>query len=388
MILDPATDDLTPFQIAVPQSALDDLRRRLEITRWPDDGPVGDWSQGVPVDRMKSLVSYWQTRYDWRAFEQRANRWPQYRTRIDGLGFHLLHVRSSHANALPILLTHGWPGSFIEFLSMIEPLTEPTRHGGRPEDAFHVVIPTLPGFGFSDKPVERGWNAVRVARAWTMLMERLGYQRWVAQGGDWGARITHTLAQMRPNGLLAAHVNWPFVFPATQPEKLTPAEEQAYARLQHFVQDGTGYFREQATRPQTLGFGLADSPVGQAAWIYEKFHGWTDNRGEPEDALSRDAMLDDISLYWLTGTAASSARFYLENYRPGGPSYSAGRIELPMAASVFPKEIFIPPRSWAEASWPNLIYWNELDRGGHFAAFEQPELFVEELRKAFRSIRG
>jgi pimeloyl-ACP methyl ester carboxylesterase len=384
---DPAVDSVTPFRIEVPQAAWDDLQRRLEAARWPDRGPVEDWSQGVPLDRMISLVDYWRDSYDWGALESRANRWPQFRTRIDGLAFHTFHVRSAHANALPIVLTHGWPGSFVEFLAVIEALSEPTKHGGRAEDAFHVVIPSLPGFGFSDKPTTRGWDAARVARAWVVLMQRLGYDRWVAQGGDWGSRVTHALARMRPPGLIAAHVNWPFVFPDNKPTQPTTAETQAYAGLQGFLNHGTGYARQQQTRPQTIGYALADSPVGQAAWIYEKFHAWTDNRGQPEDALSRDAMLDNISLYWLTNSAASSARFYLENVQPGGASYSAGRIELPMAASIFPREIFRPPRSWAQMLWPNLMYWNELDGGGHFAAFEQPGVFVAELRNAFRSVR-
>ncbi len=388
MTLPTATEALAPFRIEVPQAALDDLKQRLSRTRLPDHGTVSDWSQGVPLTKAKALLDHWRETYDWRRLEARVNRIPQVRTQIDGLGFHVLHRRSSHAEALPIILTHGWPGSFVEFLDIIEPLAEPTLHGGRPEDAFHVVIPSLPGFGFSDKPTERGWDAARTAKAWAVLMERLGYKRWVAQGGDWGSRVTHLLAQQRPSGLIAAHTNWPYVFPAEKPAHPTPAEAAAYAELQKFLDQETGYSKEQATRPQTLGYALADSPAGQAMWIYEKFQAWTDNHGQPEDALSVDAMLDDISLYWLTDSAASSARFYLENTKPGPPSYSAGRIDLPMAASIFPKEIYRPPRAWAEALWPNLIHWNELDRGGHFAAFEQPALFVEELRSAFHTIRS
>jgi epoxide hydrolase len=388
MILSAATEALDPFRIDVPQAQLDDLKQRLIRVRWPDAGPAQDWSQGVPLAAAEALVTHWREGYDWRRLERQANAYPQFRTRIDGLGFHLFHVRSPHRDALPIVLTHGWPGSFVEFLAVIDPLTDPTRHGGRAEDAFHVVIPSLPGFGFSGKPTERGWNVDRTARAWTILMQRLGYDKWVAQGGDWGSRVVHTLAQMRPPGLIAAHTNWPFVFPAEKPAQPTPAEAAAYADLQSFLDRETGYAKEQQTRPQTLGYALADSPSGQAMWIYEKFQAWTDNHGRPEDALSIDAMLDDISLYWLTDSAASSARFYLENVKPEPPSYSAGRIELPMAASIFPKEIYCPPRAWAEALWPNLIHWNELDRGGHFAAFEQPELFVEELRRAFRTIRS
>jgi epoxide hydrolase len=384
----PTTEALVPFRIAVPQEHLDDLKHRLAGVRWPNAGPAEDWSQGVPLAAAQALVDHWHRQYDWRRLEAQANTYPQFRTRIDGLGFHFFHVRSPHPEALAVVLTHGWPGSFVEFLAVIDPLTHPTRHGGRAQDAFHVVIPSLPGFGFSDKPTEKGWDAARTARAWAVLMQRLGYDRWVAQGGDWGSRVVHVLAQMRPPGLVAAHTNWPFVFPEKKPPAPTAQEAQTYADLQGFLDTQTGYAKEQQTRPQTLGYALADSPSGQAMWIYEKFQAWTDNAGRPEDALSMDAMLDDITLYWLTDSGASSARFYLENTKPGPPSYSAGRIELPMAASIFPKEIYRPPRAWAESLWPNLIYWNELDRGGHFAAFEQPALFVEELRRAFFTIRS
>jgi pimeloyl-ACP methyl ester carboxylesterase len=380
----PATDAVTPFRISVPQTDIDDLRRRLAATRWPEKETAEGWSQGVPLAKAQTLVAYWREHHDWRRFEKRVAAYPQFRTRIDGLGIHFLHVRSVHANALPIILTHGWPGSFVEFLKVIEPLTDPTRFGGGVEDAFHVVIPSLPGFGFSDKPAEAGWNVARTARAWGTLMQRLGYDRWVAQGGDWGSGVTHALAHIRPQGLVAAHVNWPFVFPEKLPDSPTPAEQAAIEAAADFSEELSGYFKEQATRPQTIGYSLADSPVGQATWIYEKFQAWTDNKGNAEDALSLDEMLDDISLYWFTNTAASSARIYWQN-KPA--TYSAGRIELPMAATIFPREIYRAPKAWAEALWPNLIYWNEVDKGGHFAAFEQPQLFAGELRKAFRSAR-
>ncbi|WP_218151196.1 epoxide hydrolase [Roseateles sp. YR242] len=382
-----ATDELVPFKVAVPQRAIDDLHRRLAMTRWPDAGTVSDWSQGVPLDAAKTLVGHWQSRYDWRKFERKLNALPQYRTRIDGLGIHFIHVKSKHANALPIILTHGWPGSVTEFLKVIGPLTDPTAFGGRAEDAFHVVIPSMPGFGWSDKPTETGWNVVRTAQAWGVLMQRLGYTKWVAQGGDWGSGVTHALGHVRPDGLVAAHVNWPLVFPQQLPEHPTPEEKAAMDAAAKFSGDQFGYFQEQATRPQTVGYPLTDSPVGQAMWIYEKFQAWTDNQGRPEDALTVDEMLDNISLYWFTETAASSARIYWENTRHGG-GFDAGRIELPMAATIFPKEIYRAPKAWAQAHWPNLLYWNEVDRGGHFAAFEQPQLFSEELRKAFRSVRG
>jgi len=387
LVLPTATNDVTPFKVRVPQGALDDLKRRLASTRWPERETVGDWSQGVPLRKAQALIAYWRDRYDWRRFEARLNAFPQYRTQLDGLGIHFIHVRSPHPNALPIILTHGWPGSLVEFMEIIRPLSDPTRYGGRAEDAFHVVVPSLPGFAFSEKPTETGWDVDRIARAWATLMQRLGYDRWVAQGGDWGAGVTHALAHQQPQGLIAAHVNWQFVFPEKLPENPTPAERKAIDGAASFANDQSGYFREQGTRPQTIGYTLADSAAGQALWIYEKFQAWTDNHGNPEDALSVDAMLDDISLYWFTDTAASSARIYWNNTRAGAAGLSRGRIELPMAASVFPREIFVPPKAWAEALWPNLFYWNELDKGGHFAAFEQPKLFTEELRKAFSTRR-
>ena len=377
-----------PFSVSVPQHAIDGLEQRLELTRWPERETVGDWSQGVPLKKAQALIAYWRDQYDWRQFESRVNAFPHYRTQIDGLGIHFIHVRSPHPNALPIILTHGWPGSFVEFMEVIGPLSDPTRFGGRAEDAFHVVVPSLPGFAFSDKPTETGWNIDRIARAWTTLMQRLGYDRWVAQGGDWGARVTHALAHQQPQGLIAAHVNWQFVFPASLPDNPTPAELRALERASWFGKDQSGYFREQATRPQTIGYLLADSAAGQALWIYEKFQAWTDNQGNPEDAVGLEAMLDNISLYWFTNTAGSSARIYWESTRAGLTTFSEGRIELPMAASVFPHEIFCPPKAWADALWPNLFYWNELDKGGHFAAFEQPALFTEEMRKTFRSRRS
>ncbi len=379
-------DDVVPFRVAVLQSSIDDLKRRLAATRWPDRGTVSDWSQGVPLDSAKALVKYWHDRYDWRKFERKLNSFPQYRTQIDGLGIHFIHVKSKHPEALPIVLTHGWPGSVVEFLKVIGPLTDPPAYGGRPEDAFHVVIPSQPGFGWSDKPAETGWDVVRTARAWGTLMKRLGYSRWVAQGGDWGSGVTHALGHVRPDGLVAAHVNWPLVFPEKFPENPAPDEKAAMDAAGKFLADQFGYFKEQATRPQTIGYALEDSPVGQATWIYEKFQAWTDNRGRAEDALTTEEMLDNISLYWFTETAASSARIYWENTRHGG-GFDAGIIELPMAATIFPKEIYRAPKAWAQAHWPNLIYWNEVDRGGHFAAFEQPQLFSEELWKAFRSVR-
>ena len=382
----PATEAVRPFRVTIPQAALDDLKMRLAATRWPDRGTISDWTQGVPLAKAQALVAYWHDRYDWRRFEAKLNSFPQFRTQIDGLGVHFLHVRSKHADALPIIFTHGWPGSIVEFLDVIRPLTDPTAHGGSVKDAFHVVVPSLPGFAFSDKPAESGWNVPRIAKAWGALMrERLGYERWVAQGGDWGAGVTTALGHLRPPGLAAIHLNWQFVFPETLPPHPSFEEQRAIDGAHAFLTDGYGYFREQATRPQTVGYGLADSPAGQAAWIYEKFQAWTDNKGNPEDELSRDQMLDDISLYWFTNSAASSARIYWEDKNA---NFAGGRLDLPVAATVFPHEIFRAPKSWAEQTYPHLIYWNEVDRGGHFAAFEQPELFTREMRAAFRTIRG
>jgi pimeloyl-ACP methyl ester carboxylesterase len=378
---------VTPFKYQAPQSALDDLKQRLKRTRWPEGETVKDWSQGVPLAKFRALVEYWRTDYDWRRCEAKLNGFPQFRTKIDGLNIHFLHVRSRHENALPIILTHGWPGSVIEFLKLIDPLTNPTAHGGQAEDAFHVVAPSLPGFGFSDKPSERGWNAARIAKAWSELMRRLGYTRYVAQGGDWGSIITTTLAQQRPAGLAGIHLNMPVVFPDPIPTTgLSAAEQRAVDAFKRFQTEGFGYFLEQSTRPQTIGYALADSPAGQAAWIYEKFHDWTDNNGDPESALTRDEMLDNITLYWLTNTAASSARIYFEH---AGIVSTRNNpvVDLPVGCSIFPREIVPAPRSWAERFFPNLIHWNELDRGGHFAAFEQPALFTKELRDCFRSLR-
>jgi len=380
-----ANPAIAPFAYYAPESALDDLRQRLAQARWPEREPVGDWSQGVPLARLRALVDYWRTEYDWRRCEAMLNGFDQYRTAIDGLDIHFLHVRSPQADALPILITHGWPGSVIEFFKIIGPLTDPAAHGGNAADSFHVVMPSLPGFGFSGKPAERGWNAQRIAGAWAELMRRLGYSRYVAQGGDWGSVVTTEMARQRAAGLAGIHLNMPFVIPYPLPtEGLSAEEQRAVEAFQRFMSDGFGYFHLQATRPQTIGYALTDSPVGQAAWIYEKFHAWTDNDGDPEDALTRDEMLDVITLYWLTETAASSARMYLEN---AAVISAPPVIELPVGCSIFPREIVPAPRSWAERVYPNLIHWNELDRGGHFAAFEQPALFTQELRDCFRSLR-
>ncbi|MFZ4878390.1 epoxide hydrolase family protein [Janthinobacterium sp. Mn2066] len=349
-----ATDEVTPFTVHVPQAAIDDLRLRLSLTRWPDQETVSDWSQGVPLAAARSLVDHWLNHYDWRQFEARLNSYPQFRTKIDGVGIYFIHARSPHLNATPILLTHGWPGSVAEFLGVIERLTDPVKFGGKPEDAFHVVVPAIPGYGFSDKPAEPGRNPARIARAWSVLMtERLGYHHWVAQGGDWGAAITTALAGQAPPGLLAAHVNLPMVVPAELPANPTAEEQRALADIEHYVSKMAGYANQMNTRPQTVGYALNDSPVALAMWMYEKFWEWTDNQGRPEDALTREQMLDDISLYWFTGTGTSSARLYWEGVGSTirGPDFFSGarsgvaRITVPMGASIFPAETFQPPRA-------------------------------------------
>lgn len=377
--------EIIPFEYHAEQSALDDLKLRLGRARLPDRETVPGWAQGVPRAKVRALAEYWRTEYDWRRCEARLNSFPQYRTRIDGLGIHFLHVRSPHDEALPLIMTHGWPGSVIEFLNVVGPLTNPTAHGGRPEDAFHLVAPSLPGFAFSDKPAEPGWNVDRIATAWVELIRRLGYSRYVAQGGDWGAWVSTRMAQQRPPGLIGIHLTMPLIFPKQVPAKLSPAERRAADSMNRFHTDGFGFFLEQTTRPQTIGYALADSPVGQFAWIYEIFYRYTDNNGDPESALTCDEMLDDITLYWLTDTAASSARIYFEDAHVGT---NGGVVDLPVGCSIFPRDLYQPPRAWAEACYPKLIYWHELDRGGHFAAFEQPALFTEELRACFRLLRS
>jgi pimeloyl-ACP methyl ester carboxylesterase len=382
-VLPTATKDVSPFKVHIPQAALDDLKKRLADARWPDKETVTDWSQGVPLAKAHALVEYWRTHYDWRRVESTLNGLPQFRTQIDGLGIYFIHVRSKHENALPIILTHGWPGSIIEFLQVIGSLTDPTAHGGKADEAFHVVIPSLPGFGFSDKPTEVGWGLPRIANAWAVLMARLGYSHYVAQGGDWGAGVTSWMAKQRVSGLSAVHLNLPILFPPPPPPAggYTVAEQQALDHLGKYVSDASGYASIQGTRPQTLGYGLADSPVGQAMWIYEKLQGWSDNKGSD---ISTDHMLDDITLYWLTDTAASSARLYYESF---AKDFVRMPLELPVAVSIFKGDFFTPPKVWADQTYSKLFYWNEVPKGGHFAALEQPELFVTELRKSLAQVR-
>jgi pimeloyl-ACP methyl ester carboxylesterase len=380
--LPPATDAVSDFKLSIPAGALDGLKTALALTRWPSKETVGDWSQGVPLEKMKALAEYWRTTYDMRRLEQRLNAVPQFRTQIDGLGIHFLHVKSKHSNALPIIMTHGWPGSVVEFLKALGPLTDPTAHGGKAEDAFHVVVPSLPGYGFSDKPVARGWGIPRIAKAWAELMNRLGYVSYVAQGGDWGAGVTTWMAKQHVEGLKAIHLNLPILFPPPLEGQPSAKEKAALAGLTAYGDTGSGYARIQGTRPQTLGYSLADSPVGQAAWIYEKLSQWSDPKDAP--GLSNDEMLDNIMLYWLTNTGASSARLYFESF---ATDFSRQQLDMPVAVSVFPGETFQPPRIWGERTYSKLVYWNVTAHGGHFAAFEQPDLFVTELRKSLAQFR-
>jgi pimeloyl-ACP methyl ester carboxylesterase len=382
LVLPPATTGIERFRVHVPEQALRDLKARLARTRWPDRGTTDGWEQGVPLARARAVAGYWAEGYDWRRFERRINALNQYRTLVDGLGVHFLHVRSPHPGALPVILTHGWPGSFIEFLGTIGPLTDPTRHGGSAADAFHLVIPSLPGFGFSDRPTVTGWGVDRIAAAWDALMTRLGYSRYVAQGGDWGSGVTHALAKLAPPALAGIHTNFPtFLFDPPVSAVPTPPETAALAQINAFLTHGAGYLKEMTTRPQTIGYELADSPSGLAAWIYEKFATWTDSDDAPEFGI--DAALDDITLYWLTNTATSSARIYWEDPVTVRPSLS-----LPVGVSVFPKEIIRAPRIWAERCYSNLIHFNDqIPHGGHFAAWEVPGLFVNEVRDTFRPLR-
>jgi pimeloyl-ACP methyl ester carboxylesterase len=390
------TATIRPFQVEFSQEQIDELRRRIAATRWPSKELAGDRSQGVQLAVAQALARYWHDEYDFGRIQARLSELPQFVTQIDGAEIHFIHVRSAHEDALPLIMTHGWPGSVIELLDTVGPLTDPTAHGGSAEDAFHLVLPSLPGYGLSSEPVEIGWDLDRTARAWAELMGRLGYTRYVAQGGDVGAGVTDAMSRQSPEGLLGIHTN--LLVPAlggTMPTN-TDEERAAAAQIATFGQSGNGYFVEMATRPQTIGYALLDSPVALAAWMvdhdtdaYYKIAGaFVD--GQPSGNLTRDQILDNITLYWLTGTATSAARSYWEAYGPDAPA--AGRqplpaSDLPFAFTSFPGEIWRTPRSWVEASYPNVVYFNEVDKGGHFAAWEEPELFSTELREAFRTLR-
>ncbi|WP_423827816.1 epoxide hydrolase family protein [Sinorhizobium meliloti] len=394
-----ADESIRPFEIHVPQAQLDDLRKRIANTRWPDKETVGDISQGIQLQRVQELIRYWGSEYDWRKAEQELNALPEFITTIDGVDIQFIHVRSRHPNALPVILTHGWPGSQFEFIKTIGPLTDPTAYGGRAEDAFDVVIPSIPGHGFSGKPTELGWGPERVAKAWDVLMKRLGYSTYVSQGGDHGSVISDALARQAPKGLLGIHLNMPATVPGElmrginagdpAPVSLSQPEREAYRSLSTFFGRNAAYGAMMVTRPQTIGYSLADSPSGLAAWIYEKFVQWSDSNGVPENVLSRDEMLNDITLYWLTNVGASSSRFYWENNNNNFSSdaQKTKDIKVPVAITVFPKEIYKAPESWSKQAYPSLVYYNQVEKGGHFAAWEQPQLFAEELRAAFKSMR-
>ncbi len=372
-----------PFHIHVADEVLDDLRTRLSQTRWPEAECVVDWSQGIPLGYTRELAAYWASGYDWRSREAALNRFAQFITEIDGLDIHFIHQRSPHQEAFPLLITHGWPGSIVEFHKVIEPLTNPTAHGGQVEDAFHVVCPSLPGYGFSGKPIRHGWGVDKIAQAWETLMLRLGYARYGAQGGDWGAAVTTQMGRHRGH-CAAIHLNMPIAYPPARDIADSSEEErEALAALTNHQRWGTGYSEQQSTRPQTVGYGLADSPVGQMAWIIEKFWAWMDCDGNPENVLHRDELLDNVMMYWATNTGASSARLYWESFKHLG---ATGRVEIPTGIAAFPKEVLRVTRSWCEPSY-NITHWTTMPRGGHFAAFEQPDLFVEDVRAFFRTVR-
>jgi pimeloyl-ACP methyl ester carboxylesterase len=391
--------DIRPFQVDVPQEKLDELSRRVEATRWPSNELVDDRSQGVSLATTQALARFWTTEYDWRKCEARLNALPQFMTEIDGVDIHFIHVRSPHEDALPLIMTHGWPGSVIELLETVGPLTDPTAHGGTAEDAFHLVLPSLPGYGFSSEPGELGWESGRTARAWAELMHRLGYTRYVAQGGDVGALVTDLMGRQAVEGLVGYHLNLLTAVLAVgdQLPRESEQERTAAAAVAAFREDGFGYFLEMATRPQTIGYSLLDSPIGLAAWLldhdtdsyYKISRAFVD--GEPVGNLTRDNIVDNITLYWLTGTAASAARSYWEDARALAASLASGQapppVSVPVGFTTFPGEIWASPRSWVEAVYPDLAYFNEVDKGGHFAAWEEPALFATEMRAAFSSLR-
>jgi pimeloyl-ACP methyl ester carboxylesterase len=389
---------IRPFHVEVPEEALTDLRRRLAATRWPSRELVADRSQGVQLATMEALCRYWAEEYDWRRCEARLNALPQFTTEVDGVDIHFIHVRSPHPDALPLIMTHGWPGSVIEMVEAVGPLTDPTAHGGRAEDAFHLVLPSLPGYGFSGEPTETGWDVARTGRAWAELMNRLGYTRYVAQGGDVGAGVTDAMGRQAPEGLLGIHLNL-LVTALGHPQTAeTDQERAALEAIATFRSTGIGYFTEMATRPQTIGYALLDSPAALAAWLldhdtdayYKIARAFVD--GQPSGNLTRDHVLDNVTLYWLTGTGASAARSYWESYGADAPAAAAAgqappEVAVPVGFTTFPGEIWRTSRSWAEKSYPTLTYFNEVDRGGHFATWEEPELFTSEVRAAFRPLR-
>ncbi len=374
------TGPIEDFTIAIPQGDLDDLHARLMRARLPEKETVEDWSQGIPLGFVRALLAHWRESYDWRRFEKALNQWPNHIVEIDGVDIHFLHIRSPEAGARPLIMTHGWPGSVAEFIEVIGPLTDPVAHGGKADEAFHLVIPSLPGYGFSGKPAEPGWGVEKIAQAWHELMTALGYDAWFAQGGDWGAMVTTMIGAQNLGGCKGIHVNMAVATPPKEVMESPTEEEMAgLARLGQYRDTGSGYSTEQRTKPQTIGYALADSPVGQMAWIVEKFHEWSDCDDDPESVFDRDHLLDNVMLYWLNNAGASSARLYWQSFG----QQNEDEVTLPTGISVFPHEIVRPSRRWAETRYKQIVYWNRPERGGHFAAMERPVLFVEELRAAF-----
>jgi pimeloyl-ACP methyl ester carboxylesterase len=377
---------VAPYTIETSDQELADLKLRLAMTRWPDKETPADWSQGIPLAYMKELKDYWESDYDWPDRLAKINQWPGYKTEIQGLNIHFLHIRSNEANARPLLMTHGWPGSIIEFQKIIAPLTDPVNHGGTAADAFHLILPSLPGFGYSDKPQEPGWGIDKIASAWDELMVRLGYSDYLAQGGDWGSIVTTAIAVQNLGHCQGIHVTMPMAAP--DPDTmgdLSEFEQECLAAYQFYQDSDSGYSKQQSTRPQTLGYGLADSPMGQAGWIIEKFYQWMDCQGHPENTVTRDELLDNVMMYWLPDAGASSARIYWESF--GRNQLSQPTVEIPVGTSIFPKEIFKTSERWAKKRFKQLVYFNVLSQGGHFAAFEQPATFVTELRNCFAQMR-
>ena len=375
--------EITPFTINTPEEQLTDLRNRINNTRWAEEECVNDWSQGIPLTYVREIADYWANQYDWRKSEQHLNTFDHFKTNIDDLDIHFIHQKSPHPDAYPLIITHGWPGSIVEFHKVIQPLVDPTKHGGKAEDAFHVVCPSLPGYGFSGKPSQSGWGVEKIAETWDQLMVRLGYENYGAQGGDCGAAVTTQIGRNMGH-CDAIHINMPIGRPT--PESLqdpTDEEKSALEGLTYYQEWDSGYSKQQSTRPQTLGYGLVDSPVGQMAWIIEKFWSWMDCDGHPENTLTRDELLDNVMLYWLTASGASSARLYWESFGSFG---GGDKVELPTGVASFPKEIIRSPRRWCEESY-NITHWTTMPKGGHFGAFEQPELFINDLRIFFKTIR-
>ncbi len=380
------TDAVTPYQIAVSDDQLADLRSRLQRTRWPERENADDWSQGIPLAYTQEICEYWANEYDWRRAEAQFNAFPQVWTVVDGLGFHVIHARSPEPDAMPLVMTHGWPGSLVEFLEVLGPLSDPVRHGGQASDAFHVVCPSLPGYGFSDKPAERGWGPERTADAWATIMTRLGYDRFGAEGGDWGALVSTDLAMRHTERVIGLHLSSPTHFPAPDDLAETDAERKALERVQFYQNWESGYAIQQSSRPQTLGYGLVDSPAMQAAWLIEKFWAWTDHNGDIAEIFTRDQLLDNVMMYWLPGAGASAGRLYWEGFR-GAVEKSMDRVEVPMGMSVHPADITRLSRRWVEREYLDIRSWTEVARGGHFGAFEQPEQFVDEVRNFYRLVR-